>query len=638
MSIEYTPDGLWTEFRYAEAENKRRMVVYDKLRRGYHTPFFSADGQAAIEGCDYDPENHAYEFATYMVSQMVAGNPEYALKSRRTDPDDVSHDEVHALQYAVNQWVQDADFRTTMDALALDPLFAFGAALVTPKKNRSTYQQSHTPEEWPDVTRISPRNFFRDPAALRFEEVRYLGHRWVMDEVDLSKMVEDAPEDEGWNVDAVEGIAGLSLSEDYRPKSNGNAPNRSEVEIIELWFPGQQLADYTEDDGFYGTIYTLAVVRGAEGYEDKSDFIREPRPYYGHRSGPYAHCQMMRVPDSPWGLAPLVATEGQARDLNDLVRAQNDHIRSYKKLVFVDDDSGTLASQVENNPDRVVVPLRGLGQRRMADLVQQLEIGGPSPAVQAAVELAEERLRRNSGLGEAQTGNAPGAGTTATAAAIASQDATLRVELMKERWRRFLEDIGLKVAFYIGTSSEVEIILDTKAVRELGPVTGEQLDKALETTFPDQGGQFTEEQVAAIQEDSVRGSRPYQGGKLTPGDFNNMQAVLDVISVERTSEERVQARLMQAIGLVQNSIPAIMQLPSTELWTDLFEMAGNAVNVPGLGDLGKTAVEAALAVLNGDLASLSTMAPPAPTPGVNVGSNGAARQSQQQAAPPMRAQ
>lgn len=632
MSLDYTPTGVWREIEYAEKQNRRRTAGYDALREGYHTPFFDGN-DADIEGNPdgastdhrHDPENHAYSFASFMVPQMVAGNPEFDLASRRTDPEDESHTEVKALGFALNQWVLDTDFRTTMDALALDPLFSFAVAMVTPKQNRATYHRSSAEEGWPEVQRISPRNFIRDPAALRLEECRYLGHRFVMDAGDLRALAEEDKK-AGWDLELLKDLEGNSLSEEYRPvDSTRDAPQRGEIELYEVWFPARAFRDaderlddeseveddeveapVSEKDGFHGTIYTMAVVRGGEdaaGPVGTHQWVRKPRAYYGHKSGPYAHCAMMRVPDDPWGLAPLVATQGQAADLNALTRAQNDDIRRYKNMVGVDCSSDPeLASKIENNEHQTVMPLMGVGASgRAADLIHNFEVGGPSQMVQAAIELAHARLRRNSGMGEAQTGQAPGGGTTATAVAVASQDSDTRIERMKEQWRRFLEDIGIKVAHCIGTSKDVKITLDTKAAREL---SGDQ-------------GMIGAE---------------YKGGALSPSDFDHMQITLDVVSVERTSEERVQARLMQAIGMVTQSIPMVMQLPSQAFWEPLFKLLGDALNVPGMGKMGSEMVNAALAVLQGDIPSLATQPDAEASPGVSVG-GGAPRPSQQKPAP-----
>lgn len=611
MSLEYTPTGIWQELEYAETQNKAKTAAYEVLRKGYHTPAFEGhmpetDGDSEGDTTDQhaDPENHAYEFASYVVPQLVAGNPEFRLQSRRTDPEDEAHDEVKALEYALNQWVQDTDFRTTMDEMALDPLFAFGVALVSPTRNKATYRQSLAQAEWPEVQRISPRNFLRDPAALSYEEARYLGHRYVMDVRDLKALAKSDP-DAGWDEEAIAGIEGSAMSEEYRPRSaTRGAPERGEVELFEVWFPNRVYRkgdeelesasedaeaeeELTEKDGFHGTIYTLGIVRNGEDgldAEGTTRWIRKPRAYYGHKSGPYAHCQMMRVPDDPWGLAPLVATQGQAQELNALTRAQGRDIRSYKKLVFVDDDSGEVGTALENFPHRTIVPLRGAGGKPVSGMIQPAEVGGPNQALQVAIELAHDRLRRNSGMGEAQTGNAP-SDTTATASAIASQDSKTRLERIKEQWRRYLEDCAVKVAFYIGTSADVEIVIDTKAVQELGgpPVAGR-----------------------------------YNGGALTPADFEHMQVTVDVISVERTSEERVQARLVQATGMLMEAIPMVMQLPAAAFWHELFDLLGNTLNVPDMGRLGDELVQGALAVLQGDIPSLATREP-TPSPGVSAG-------------------
>ena len=233
-------------------------------------------------------------------------------------------------------------------------------------------------------------------------------------------------------------------------------------------------------------------------------------------------------------------------------------------------------------------------------------------------------------MGEAQTGNAPGGGTTATAVAVASQDSMTRMERMVEQWRRYLESIALKVAFYIGTSKEVEIVLDTDALDELGPPTEEELVGALAAAYPEtEPGMWTERQVQAV----LSQARPYRGGALSPEAFELIKVVIDVVSVQRTSEERVQARLLQGTQMLMGAIPSVMQVPSKDFWHTLFALVGNTLQVPDLGELGDKLVEGVLAVLQQDLPSLATAPQGEQTPGVSVSNGGGAPRSQQAAAP-----
>lgn len=546
MALPDSPEELLQNIRASERVRNSRLAAFDAAITAYHSPFFKGDGGPDDETA-YSPENHTFELVSYMVPQLVYNNPRISISTRRNEHRRVAQ----GLQYAVNRWVMDNNFAQNIEGVAHDLLFNYGVLHVTETDNPtvSLFDTGSSPL-WPKVERVSQRRFVRDHMALSLEECRYLGHQWVSDKEDLLALAEEK-EDEGWLPEIIDGLpTGLGNEHLARGWSIDAGPDRKEVLVYELWVPEHQGAG-KKNDGFHGTIYTIAVASGGDESE-VIDFVREPRDFYGPRWGPYAVADVWKVPDDPYGLSPLVATEGQARDLNRHARASSDMAARYKRLILVDNTDGDLVEKIQSGENDLVIPISGIEKNK----VIQIELGGITAHELSYLQLARDRLDRNSGLSEAKRGNAS-QGATATAEAIADEALDIRTDFMKAKFHRAIQQTLKTVTWYIAMNDQVRIALHPDEGQVLG------------VGVPDQGPIM------------------YQGGDLLPtrgGGFDDLEVSIEPMSMERVTEGTSQQRAMRAFEFISQVVQLMPMAPGVN-WKELIATVGNAFNLPRLGEL-----------------------------------------------------
>ncbi len=546
MALPDSPEELLLNIRASERVRNARLSAFEGTVKGYHSPFF--DQKFGIdEELAYSPENHTYELVSYMVPQLVYNNPRVSISTRRQE----HHLVASGLQYAVNRWVADNNFAANIEGVAHDILFNYGVLHVTETDNPtvSLFDTGSSPL-WPKVERVSQRRFIRDHMALSLEECRYLGHQWIIDKEDLLTMAEEN-RDDGWLPDVIQGLPTNAGDRHLaRGWSSDEDPDRKELVVYDLWVPEHQ-GSGKKEEGFHGTIYTIAVASGG-GESEVIDFVREPRDFYGPRWGPYAVADVWKVPDDPYGLAPLVATEGQARDLNRHARASSDMAARYKRLILVDNTDGDLVEKVQYAENDLVIPISGIEKNK----VIQIELGGITAHELSYLQLARDRLDRNSGLSEAKRGNAS-QGATATAEAIADEALDIRTDFIKSKFHRMIQQTLRTVTWYIAMNDQVRIALNPTdaqgmgvGVPELGPVM-------------------------------------YQGGDLEPtrgGGFDDLEITIEPMSMERVTQATSQQRAMRAFEFISQVVQLMPMAPGVN-WKELISTVGNAFNLPRLGDL-----------------------------------------------------
>ena len=546
MALPDTPQELMMNVRASERFRNTRLAVFEKSVKAYHSPFFAND-LGNDDELDYNPENHTYELVSYMVPQLVYNNPRVVVSTRRNEHRTVAQ----GLQYALNRWIADNNLAQNLEGVAHDMLFNYGVLHITETDNPSVglFDAGSSPL-WPKLERVSQKRFIRDHMALSMEECRYMGHQWIIDKEDLLQMAEDG-EDDGWLPDVVAGLpTGFGTDSSLRNQSGDDDPDRKEVVIYDIWVPEHQGTE-SKEDGFNGTIYTIAVATGADESE-VIDFVREPRDFYGPRWGPYAVADVWKVPDDPYGLSPLVATEGQARDLNRHARASSDMAARYKRMILVDNTDGDLVEKIQYGENDLVIPISGIEK----DKVIQIELAGITAHELSYLQLARDRLDRNSGLSEAKRGNAS-QGATATAEAIADEALDIRTDYMKQKFHRMVQQALKTVAWYIAMNDQVRIALHPSEGQALG------------VEVPEAGPVM------------------YQGGDLTPirgGGFDDLEISIEPMSMERVTEGTSQQRAMRMFEFIGQAVQMIPMAPGVN-WKELISTIGNAFNMPRLGEL-----------------------------------------------------
>ena len=413
MIAAFDPSELRVVIDEAQAETRSKMKAVYRIIAQYHGPFWSEGGEKPGV---YSPENAYYEYITAMVPRVVAHNPRVKTRSRRGGP---QQEVATAMEHALNRLVKDQNIAVLLRDLVTDMLFGWGVALVKETSREGMKLATDHPiypaiPTWPIAQRIPPRKFFMDPDADEIASCRYMGHEWRMDKDDLIKRAKENP-DEGWDMDAVEALA-VSVPREVHEETSSQQRTaaRKEIQAFDVWFPEIELKDSPgAAEGFYGTIFTIAVssttgsgsIMDSGGdpiitKENKQGFLREPRPFAGPRTGPYSVFGCYRVPDSPYPLSPLVATEGQIKDLNKQVIAADASMERHKRIIGVPDNSS--AQKMKRTLHDWIVAIPFEGDKPMA---VELELGGHTDKQLESITIKKERLDRTLGMDETMRGN-----------------------------------------------------------------------------------------------------------------------------------------------------------------------------------------------------------------------------------------
>lgn len=412
--ITLKPDDLMREIEAAEELRDRRVSAIDSMKEGYAGPSYTGGTRtstASNTGPGYNPENHAYEYIRLTIPQLLMDNPRVAASSRRGGPQAQA---AAAIKHGLNRWVRDIDLRTILDRVAYDYLMTFGVVLTTRAPNPAVTTYSGDLAMWPSAVRISSRRYFMDPWSTGQDDARFQGHKYIAIKRDLIEMAEADPES-GWNLEVLKGMGTGNAQNDKLRRSlgrSGDTPERDEIELYEVWLPEHELEDSPgEAQGFHGTLVTISPYTSGDGDKKEASFPRDPRPYYGPRWGPYTMLGVYTVPDEHYPLSPLIAIDGQMRDLNEHALAVSRASKKYKQLVLTDSTDPRAAQKIKDSEDLTVIPVEGLERSKML----QVEVGGASDTQLRYLAVARDRLDRNSGISESMRGNV-GSGATATEA------------------------------------------------------------------------------------------------------------------------------------------------------------------------------------------------------------------------------
>lgn len=547
------PSSLLTEVKSAIRYRDSRIEELDEIVRKYVGPYYSSTGSESAG--DYSPENTYYEYLSLMIPRLVYDNPRVQVSSRRPG---VQQDVAEALRHGLNRWCKDSNLRGTLVELATDMLLGFGVCVVRQEANKGVTLPENSPideatPQWPAIERISQRRFFIDPQAERWEDARFYGHIWRRDKEDLLREASE-DKDAGWNEDIIRTLAvSDSPDNDQGIFKDRESNYRGEVWCYEIWVPEVDLDDSPgPNGGFHGTIYTLGVgqsVSDSGEVNAKAGFVREPRPFYGPRTGPYVMYGVYKVPDNIYPLSPLVAVEAQIQDLNSHVIAASASMMKHKRIVGVND---TRTAQLVKNVQHDYVTVVPFEDGKA--LVQEFELGGQTEQQAIWINTCRQRADRVLGMDEALRGSVSGAGT-ATEHTIASEAANTRMAFVRQVFADSTVKLLNTVAFYMYHDDSIVFPLGEDALKELG------LPEGAEVVF--QGGGHSD-----------------QSGY----SFDDLDLNIEPYSMERASEGLAQKRALEMHTILMNSLPSMAQFPDYP-WKEHFAKIGNAMNAPDMSEL-----------------------------------------------------
>lgn len=459
-----TPHNLKAEWEawqsYAEGYlgQSYREDVQSYHGTGYRTDRFPQEEEA---------ENHALEWIGLMQPEAVSGVPHFRITS--TFESGPQADDAERVQYATNTWAREVKLNELCERLFVDFAFRLSASMILRAPSPGEYEFEDDPQQ-PEALRLSLPDFGFDITAGEMPRTRWRGHRFYRD---LEDCISEGEEDEssGWNLDLLED---LGTKDRYRPDDsrweNRQAPDRGEIELIEIHVPEFELpldaaarrrynipkgAKTWRQAGFNGTVFTLCFDFDqdddwGEDEDPKGDvrsleWVREPRPYFGPREGPYVVSGGHYVPDEAYPLAPIPSVKQQYQYLNDLTRSMQESAREWKRIILAGQGDPKLAHIIQDGEHHNVFTCN---LEDLPKMVMQLELAGTSDEQIRSTAMARDLLDRISGLIDAQRGNVTGE-ATATEVLGALQSSAKRIRGLLGRFRRdTILELGKRAAWF----------------------------------------------------------------------------------------------------------------------------------------------------------------------------------------------
>jgi hypothetical protein len=535
----------WREIQAAETYRDQYLKGTEELHRQYYGANYK--GVRAEMGSSLPVLNtHAFDYVSQMLPELVWDHPRCRPMTESGGP---VFDMANLLCQSVNQVAERRGFRNVFLRTALDFQFGFGVQATGRKPmpgRESEWRRGKRVPMWPGVARISPRRFVIDVAGDSPESARFMAHTELMDKDSLLIRAKARPE-EGWNVQAITetptGIGGDKLRE-----KTSAIPDRGEILVYHLWVPEHQAeADKGPEDGFHGTLYTLAAGATKED-GGQGVWLRKPRGFFGPPTGPYSWFGQLPVMDEVFPLTTLMATREAAADLNAQMIAASTAAKNYKRLIICSADNPQLMAMLQN-PTDFVIKVPGFKK----DEVVAVEIGGITQQQMVQMEYFSAQQDRISGMDDAQRGVAEG-DATATESAIADARAGSRRGFVRRQFTDSVKMTMTACAWFCYHDDQFLMEFggdDAKALRERGAPT--------------------------VQSIEFRGG--LQQGEESLWDQVANQISIEPYSMQYRSEQDEERRYDKWLNTIATLAPLIPTLPFVD-WIRVFRDMGQRMGVP----------------------------------------------------------
>ncbi len=532
--FDVSAENLWLEIKAAERFRDNHLTQVQNMIDYYAGSAYRGDGSI-----DWS-ENHMFEYIRLNTSKVVFDNPKVRIRSRRP----ASQGQVAvALQHGLNRNIRDTNLRRLLKRVFVSQCFSWDCVQTVIEPQNWMDPRTGETYQWPQSYQIENKRFFFDPLCRWFGGARYAGHKYVRDKEDILSEAREFP-DKGWIVGNINEIAADSGVDELGRKSGVQQDlRRKELVLYEIWVPEVELDD--PDKGFNGALYTIAVAPNEKG-EGNTAYVREPRPFYGPRWGPYTLYGVYPVPNDPWPLSPFVAVRAQMEQLNNIVSAANRSIESYKKIIICSADNPDLYKKLKNTPDMFVVPVRGFQK----DQVVEVELGGITKQHVEQIQLALDRMDRNSGIDEAHRGNV-GSRSTATEIAVADEAAKGAISYVQQEFQDATIQMLETRCWYMYHDDRVSFPLGEAAIMDL---------QMGEPWF--EGGRVGSEREFA---------------------YDDIELSIEAFSMERMSEALQRAQYKEQLDLAIQAAGVIPNTPFYD-WKMIFDRGGDVNNDPSWGD------------------------------------------------------
>jgi len=563
MALTNDPEELFHEIKAAEFFRDARLQTYDQQLARYHGPFFRDDSPHG----EWYPENRYFTSIASALPAYAYLPPRFHCRTSRAG---TQRDVAEAIGHYLNRWSKEINLDQVAEEVVRDCFFNWGVIVTTQeaitgedlvdkawltieedggktwtRKGREKPTRRRRPKSY----RISQRRWLMDPLADSSTTPRWMGHGWRRSRKALIQEALDDP-DGGWDLEQLRDMDPETsaqpmgeietLSEDRAHRPN---MNRDDIYGWDIWMPEYRLKESAgPKKGFHGSWFTLSVYEARDGNQ-KYEWLRKPRPYYGPPWGPYSLCGLYTVGDEPYPLGLLTAMEAQITDVNRRALAIQRADVSYKRVIVYDETDVETAMKIQNTPDQFFVGIPGFDNAG----IKEVQVGGSSREQHEGLAVSTERLDRIMGEDDASRGLVTGRGT-ATEHQNAAQARSLKSSWPRKMIQRCLLAAARTAAWYA--------YYDDRVVSALGPEASEALGMT-EAWF--EGGSFED------------------GSGATFFDLE--------LSIELVSDPTTQVpEIMNAMQLVAGVAPAMLQTPFMP-WKKLWRRAGEALRMPELEDI-----------------------------------------------------
>lgn len=549
--MDWTPIRLYRECESADKLRDQLVVSLDeRLQRYYGTAYGYSQGE-------YWPENYYYTWVSYILPQIIFQNPRVRTGSGTLKGDESDMDAM-TLGMAVNRWIKDTDYRVHLKRMCFDMGFLWGVSFVTPKPLGYTFGDRDDPFWRPQTQRINSRLYSMDPLADGEHDARFMQHVSLQDKDLLIEQAKKNP-DEGWNVEAIEQLKTVRPEDLVLSKTKG-VPDRGQVAWRTVWCP--EVDDYLEKgddpDEHNGTIYTLPIYGNIE---TDLGWLRRPYAFMGPRWGPYTIYGMHTVPNCPYPLGPLTASDAHLQELNAQALANYRAARNRKRLLLYDEAETITGEKITKAPDGSAVGVPGFDKAHSLEI----ELAGVTEQGLMQEEHARQMADRMLGINDVQRGGL-NTGALATEVLEATAASNVRTSDMKEQFTACVRRELMTVAWYMWKFDKI-----------VQPFTAEE-QQQIKQQFPQQLAKLA--QAKGVMPQQVT-PKAWKGGHQQP--FDSLELSIEPYSMQRVDEPMMQARAMQAIQVAFQV--AQVAGPQSIRWQPLLEKLGDAMNWPDFGQI-----------------------------------------------------
>ena len=520
--------NLWMEIEAAIQFRDSHLEQVDDLVNFYTGPAYKGTNQTWSE-------NHMFEYIRLNTSKVIFDNPRVRVTTARRSQEHIAK----ALQHGSNRNSRETKLRKLLKNIFVSQCFAFDAVQTVVEPQPWMDPRTSKTYHWPMSYQIDRRRFFFDPLCSVFGHARYVGHMWLRDKDDILR---EAKTDSTWNKKAIEAITADTGTESLPERQGGGGRSnlvRNEILAYEIWIPEVELGE--AERGYNGALYTIALGGGGDDKPIAHE-IREPRPYWGPRWGPYTLYGVYPVPGDPYPLAPFVVNFPQMSELNNIVNASNDAIRKYKKLILCSSENPDMVKKVKAGQNLFVIPIKGFKK----DQVIELELGGITPQHVTQIQQALDRMDRNSGISETHRGNV-GSRSTATEIAVADESAKSSISYVQQEFTDATVQMLRTRLWYMFHDDRVNFPLGIDAGNDLN-----------------------------MGEPWFRGGGT---GRQTEFSFDDLELEIEPYSMERMNEALARAAYREQMELAIQAAPIIPNVPYYD-WELLFRKGGEVNNDP----------------------------------------------------------